>query len=160
MVSLYYGYLYTYFVESETKDIRPWLIGVLVVTTLFSLIGAMKSLYTQIQSTGRSCCSTDDDTIEMDDWKLQRKIRDEIINSIAIIQWILFNRFIHPLTHVDVLTFNEIGHFLLFTPTHHISAPVNDYFCMYYLCISSVHCAHCTCTRINGTCVNIMLWVV
>lgn len=66
MVSLYYGYLYTYFVESETKDIRPWLIGVLVVTTVFSLIGAMKSLYTQTRAASRSCCPTDDSPLEME----------------------------------------------------------------------------------------------
>lgn len=47
MVSLYYGYLYTYFVESDEKDISPWLIGVLFVTTIFSLLGAFKSFHTQ-----------------------------------------------------------------------------------------------------------------
>ncbi|KAJ6647474.1 Protein spaetzle 4, partial [Pseudolycoriella hygida] len=50
MVSLYYGYLYTYFVESEGKDISPWLIGVLFVTTFFSLFGAFKSIHTQYRS--------------------------------------------------------------------------------------------------------------
>lgn len=65
MVSLYYGYLYTYFVETNTKDIRPWLVGVLVITTIFSLIGAMKSFYTQIRTTGRSC-STNETTLEME----------------------------------------------------------------------------------------------
>ncbi|XP_037038801.1 cytochrome b561 domain-containing protein 1-like [Bradysia coprophila] len=53
MVSLYYGYLYTYFVESDEKDISPWLIGVLFVTTIFSLFGALKSLRTQCQTAHR-----------------------------------------------------------------------------------------------------------
>lgn len=53
MVSLYYGYLYTYFVESDKKDISPWLIGVLFVTTIFSLFGAFKSLHTQFHTTHR-----------------------------------------------------------------------------------------------------------
>lgn len=65
MVSLYYGYLYKYFEESETKDVRPWLIGVLVITTLFSLIGAFKSLYMQILAAGRSCSPTDESTSDI-----------------------------------------------------------------------------------------------
>lgn len=66
MVSLYYGYLYKYFEESTTKDISPWLIGVLVLTTIFSLIGAMRSLYTQTRTSWRSCCPTDESPMDME----------------------------------------------------------------------------------------------
>lgn len=64
MVSLYYGYLYTYFMESETKDIRPWLIGVLGLTTALSLIGAFKSLFNQIQMAAKTCRPADESAAE------------------------------------------------------------------------------------------------
>lgn len=49
MVSLLYGYFYNFFQASVDEDIRPWLIGVLVISTLLSLIGAGKSFYSQIK---------------------------------------------------------------------------------------------------------------
>lgn len=80
MVSLYYGYLYKYFKESKTKDIRPWLIGVLIATTIFSLIGAMKSLYTQLRTVGRSCCPTDESFFEMENVR-DSKGQEQVIKA-------------------------------------------------------------------------------
>lgn len=50
MISLFFGYEYKYFQESDVKDIRPWLVGVLAMTTILSLIGAFKSSIFQLKN--------------------------------------------------------------------------------------------------------------
>lgn len=50
MVSLYYGYEYYYFKETDEKDIRPWLMAVVVATTIVSSVGAVKALSSQLRT--------------------------------------------------------------------------------------------------------------
>lgn len=57
MVSLYYGYEYKYFKESDTKDVRPWLITIMIVTTILSLVGALIAFVSQAKGTYRSIVS-------------------------------------------------------------------------------------------------------
>lgn len=59
MISLYYGYEYNYFKESDEKDVRAWLILITFLTTLFSLVGALVAFYTQSKGSYRSLVSDD-----------------------------------------------------------------------------------------------------
>lgn len=50
MVSLYYGYKYKYFWESDEQDMTYWLMGIVVFNTIASLFGALRALYSQTKT--------------------------------------------------------------------------------------------------------------